>query len=89
MLPYSHDLRQRVLDAVERREGSWLSGVTAAFFPGATNAAIFESYLEDILAPELHSGDVVIWDKLTSHKSKEAAEAIAGPARCRRRGVRT
>jgi len=58
--------------------GLRLSGVTAALaFPGATNTDMFENYVEDILVPELKSGDVVVWDNLTSHKSEEAAEAVA------------
>ena len=39
---------------------------------------MFENYVEDVLVPELSPGDVVIWDKLSSHQSEEAAEAVAG-----------
>jgi len=57
--------------------GLRLSGVTAPLaFPGATNTDIFESYVEDVLVPELRRGDVVIWDNLKPHQSEDAAEAV-------------
>jgi transposase len=59
--------------------GLRLSGVTAALaFPGATNADRFESYVEEVLVPELSPGDVVVWDNLSSHQTEEAAEAVEG-----------
>src|SRR3954462_1008979 len=57
--------------------GLRLSGVTATLaFPGATNASVFETYVEEVLAPELRPGDVVIWDNLKPHESEEAIEAV-------------
>lgn len=57
--------------------GMRLSGVTAALaFPGASDAATFETYVEDMLAPELRPGDVVIWDNVKPHGSKDAIEAV-------------
>src|SRR6476659_3658953 len=57
--------------------GLRLSGVTAALaFPGATNTAVFEHYVERVLVPELKPGDVVIWDNLKPHESEEAIEAV-------------
>jgi transposase len=54
-----------------------LSGATATLaFPGATNAATFEGYVEQILAPGLKPGDVVIWDNLKPHQSEEAIETV-------------
>ena len=42
-----------------------LDGVRAPLmFPGSTNAATFESYIERVLVPELHTGDVVVFDNL-------------------------
>ncbi len=59
--------------------GLRLSGVTAPLaFRGATNTDTFESYVEDVLVPELKPGDVVIWDNLKPHKSEEAIEAVEG-----------
>src|SRR4051795_8140634 len=56
--------------------GMRLSGVTATLaFPGATNTDVFETYVEQVLAPELKPGDVVIWDNLKPHESEEALEA--------------
>jgi transposase len=57
--------------------GLRLSGVTAALaFPGATNSAVFEHYVKEVLVPELRPGDVVILDNLKPHQSEEAIEAI-------------
>src|SRR4051812_15986180 len=51
--------------------------VTAALaFPGATDTAVFEHYVERVLVPELKPGDVVIWDNLKPHRSEEAIEAV-------------
>jgi transposase len=64
-------------DSITLTCGLRLSGVTAVLaFPGATNTAMFESYVEDILVPELKPGDVVVWDNLKPHKSEEAVEAV-------------
>jgi transposase len=64
-------------DSITLTCGLRLSGVTAALaFPGATNTAMFENYVEDVLVPELKPGDVVVWDNLTPHKSEEAVEAV-------------
>src|SRR5262245_50967771 len=57
--------------------GMRLAGVTAPLaFPGATNAATFEGYVEQMLAPELKPGDVVVWDNLKPHQSEEAVETV-------------
>ena len=40
------------------------------------NRAIFETYIETQLAPALKSGDVVIMDNLSSHKSQRAETII-------------
>jgi transposase len=64
--------------------GMRLSGVTAPLaFRGATNTDIFESYVEDVLVPELKPGDVVIWDNLKPHKSEKGRGNLGG----RRLGV--
>jgi transposase len=37
---------------------------------------VFEAYLEDILAPSLKPGQVVVMDNLPSHKSERVRELI-------------
>src|SRR3954468_24056777 len=54
-----------------------LAGAMAGLaFPGATNTGTFETYVEDVLAPELRPDDVVVWDNLKPHQSEEAIEAV-------------
>ena len=53
------------------------SGVVASLaFPGATDQAAFETYVEELLVSELHEGDVVVWDNLSPHRSEAARAAI-------------
>src|SRR4029077_18328892 len=57
--------------------GLRLSGVTAALvFEGATNTDTFESYVEEVLVPELRPGDVVVWDNLKAHQGAEGIDAV-------------
>jgi transposase len=54
-----------------------LDGVRAPLvFPGSTNAATFQTYVEEVLVPALHEGDVVVFDNLSAHQSPAVVEAI-------------
>jgi len=54
-----------------------LEGVRAPLIiPGSANAATFESYVEQVLVPTLHEGDVVVFDNLSAHLGPAVAEAI-------------
>jgi len=54
-----------------------LDGVRAPLaFPGATDTAAFETYVEQVLVPELRAGDVVVLDNLKPHKAPGVAAAI-------------
>ena len=35
---------------------------------GSANAAVFEAYVEQILVPTLHKGQIVVMDNLRVHK---------------------
>jgi transposase len=43
---------------------------------GATNREVFETYVEQILAPTLRRGQVVVMDNLTAHKGERVRELI-------------
>jgi transposase len=43
---------------------------------GSTTAAVFESYVEQVLAPSLRSGQLVVMDNLTAHKGQRIKELI-------------
>jgi transposase len=45
---------------------------------GSTTKAVFEAYLERVLAPTLRPGQVVVMDNLTSHKGEKVRELIEG-----------
>ena len=54
-----------------------LNGVDAPMaISGASNAATFLTYVEQVLVPTLRSGDVVVFDNLASHFAPGVAEAI-------------
>src|SRR3954467_2557696 len=64
-------------DSITLTSGVRLEGVTATLaFPGATNTGTFETYVAEVLVPELKPGDVVVWDNLKPHQSEEAIEAV-------------
>jgi transposase len=53
------------------------SGIVAPFvIDRPVNREIFETWVERILAPSLHKGDVVIMDNLSSHKGPRVRELI-------------
>jgi transposase len=60
-----------------------LDGVGARpAFDGATDAAAFETYLGECLAPTLGPGDIVVMDNLACHKTAEVARLIGAAGAC-------
>jgi transposase len=56
-----------------------LDGVRAPLaFPGSTDATTFGTYVEEVLVPALHEGDVVVFDNLSAHLGPAVVEAIEG-----------
>jgi transposase len=54
-----------------------LPGVTCSMVvDGAVNADVFEAFVEQVLAPGLRPGDVVVLDNLSSHKRRRTRELI-------------
>ncbi len=45
---------------------------------GAMNGPAFKAYVEQVLAPELKPGDIVVMDNLPAHKVTGVREAIEG-----------
>lgn len=56
---------------------SWHGIVAALVVEGATDQVIFETFVTEVLAPQLVPGQVVVWDNLSVHKSSRARQAIA------------
>ncbi len=50
--------------------------IATAVFDGAINGELFLAYVEQILAPSLNEGDIVIMDNLGSHKVAGVRAAI-------------
>ncbi len=61
---------------------TFVAGLTAEGFiaplvlDGPMNRGIFTAYVEQMLAPELRPGDVLVLDNLSSHKGLEARKAV-------------
>ena len=54
-----------------------MDGVRASFsVDAATDADIFQVFVEQILRPALRPGDVVVWDNLPAHKAPELQTCI-------------
>lgn len=75
----------RVIDNVPQNYGEnitmlatlSLSGINAPMtINGAVDGAVFKVYIEQVLAPSLQLGDVVIMDNLPAHKVKGIEQAI-------------
>ncbi len=43
---------------------------------GATTALVFEAYVEEVLAPSLRKGQIVLMDNLSAHRPKRVRELI-------------
>ena len=43
---------------------------------GATTSVVFEAYVEQVLAPTLRRGQVVVMDNLSAHKGERVRELI-------------
>jgi transposase len=43
---------------------------------GATDREVFEAYVEEVLAPSLRSGQIVVMDNLSAHKGDRVRELI-------------
>jgi len=56
-----------------------LDGVRAPLvFPGSTDTAVFQAYVDQVLVPELHPGDVVVFDNIKPHLTANVAKSIEG-----------
>jgi transposase len=54
-----------------------IAGVTCStVVDGAVNGEVFEAFVEQVLAPALQPGDVVVLDNLSSHKRQRTRELI-------------
>ena len=70
-VPHGHWMTTTYLAAM-RSEGLF----SPVVIDGALNGEIFRAYVEQHLAPQLRSGDIVLMDNLPSHKVAGIAEAI-------------
>ncbi len=55
---------------------TWSGMGASMIVEGSTNATVFELYVEEILAPSLCEGQIVIMDNLAAHKGKKVEELI-------------
>jgi len=60
-----------------------LSGMVAPWVvEGSVNTPVFEAYIEHILAPTLHHGDIVIMDNLAPHHASAVRDFIQARGAC-------
>jgi transposase len=78
---------QRAYCSVPRNRGSnttVLSSMTlegmgpSLTVEGSTTSVVFETYVEQVLAPTLRGGQVVVMDNLSAHKGERIRELIEG-----------
>jgi transposase len=76
---------QRATDSVPRNRGKnttliaslTLEGIGASMIiEGAANGAAFEAYVEHLLVPSLHKGQIVVMDNLSVHKTARVRQLI-------------
>lgn len=48
----------------------------AMILEGSANGAAFEIYVEQLLAPSLHAGHIVVMDNLRAHKGERVRQAL-------------
>ena len=48
----------------------------ALLFEGSTNTEVFETFVEQLLVPELKRNEIIILDNLSSHKGEKVNEII-------------
>jgi transposase len=54
-----------------------LEGMGAAMIlEGSANGAAFEIYVEQLLAPSLHVGHIVVMDNMRAHKGERVRQAL-------------
>jgi len=73
-VPRNWDKNVTLLSSIGKRMGMGASLVVE----GSTNTKVFETYLREVLCPTLEEGQVVVMDKLSSHKAERVRELIEG-----------
>jgi transposase len=69
--PAGHWRTLTVLGAI--RLSGWVAAMT---IEAATDGNVFLAYLEQVLCPQLHHGDIVVMDNLAAHKVRGVRELI-------------
>jgi len=76
---------QRVVDTVPQENWKVLTMLGAVRLEGMvaatsieapTDTAVFRCFLQDALIPQLHAGDVVLWDRLPAHRAADLEAAL-------------
>ncbi len=69
--PHGHWKTSTLIGALDRR-GLRCSAVV----DGPVNADVFAAFVDQVLAPELNRGDIVVMDNLSSHKNARIGRSI-------------
>ncbi len=74
-IPRNRGKNSTLLTSIDR-EGMGPSLAASLAVEGATNARVFEAYVERLLAPALRPGQLVVMDNLGAHRPKRIRELI-------------
>jgi transposase len=72
-IPRNRGKNQTLIAAITLQGGM---GEAALAIEGSTDAELFEAYVEELLAPTLEAGQVVVLDKLGAHRTERVKELI-------------
>ena len=70
-VPHGHWKNSTIIAAI-RTTGPFAPAV----FDGPADAATFQAYVQQVLAPALHPGEIVVMDNLAAHKTAGIGELI-------------
>ena len=70
-VPHGHWKTSTIISAIGLR-----GAFAPAVFDGPTDREIFHAYVQQVLAPQLRHGDIVIMDNLQPHKAAGVRDAI-------------
>ena len=70
-VPYGHWSVTTMVAAI-----TWAGVLASLTYAGGTDTEAFGTFIEQVLGPQLRSGDVVVLDNLSAHKAERVRQAV-------------